>query len=104
MAMNDALNRCQSDAGSFELVGAMQPLKYAEKLVDVSHVEPNTVVPHENLRLVSMSTYRANFDRGETACAGELDRIGKQIHKSHPQESPISIADRESTNLPADIL
>jgi hypothetical protein len=30
MAMNDALNGCQSYPGAFELVSPVQPLKYAE--------------------------------------------------------------------------
>jgi hypothetical protein len=49
MAINDALDRRQSYPGAYELVSQMQPLKYAEELVDILHVEANTVVPHEDL-------------------------------------------------------
>ena len=49
MAVNDALDGRKADPGAFEFVNPMQPLKDAEQLVGILHVETDTVVPHEDL-------------------------------------------------------
>src|SRR5688572_13996128 len=44
---DDALHPRQANAGAFELLRAMQPLKHAEEFVGVLHVESDAVVTHE---------------------------------------------------------
>src|SRR6267143_527515 len=39
-----ALDNRQADARSFKLLGAMQPLKNAKKLVRVVHIKPDSVI------------------------------------------------------------
>src|SRR6202022_1785057 len=47
MAMDDPLHNGQSNAGSFEFIGAMQPLEHAKEFVCVLHVKSGSVVAHE---------------------------------------------------------
>src|SRR5579864_5133293 len=44
VTVNDALHNRQTDAGSLEVLNAMQPLKDAEELVDIPHVKTRAVV------------------------------------------------------------
>src|SRR5712672_3333515 len=46
MALDDAVDDREADAGALELLGAVQPLKGAEELGGVAHVEPRAVVAH----------------------------------------------------------
>ena len=46
VALDDATNISQPDARTFKLRAAMQPLKYAEKLVHILHVEAHAIVPN----------------------------------------------------------
>ena len=42
--MDDALHDREADAGTFEILRAMQPLEHAEELVGVSHIEAGAIV------------------------------------------------------------
>ena len=44
MPLNDPLDQSQADAGAFELFLPMQPLKYTEEFIRVSHIETDAVV------------------------------------------------------------
>src|SRR4030067_3062358 len=44
VAMDDALNDGQPDAGAFVLIRAVQPLEDSEEFVDIGHVETYAVV------------------------------------------------------------
>src|SRR2546427_12833272 len=47
---NDPVDDRQADAGTFVVLGPVQPLKNAEKLVGITHVEPDAVVLDEKDR------------------------------------------------------
>src|SRR5438105_8426440 len=51
VTLHDALHERQSNAGAFVILGAVEPLKYAEQLVCVAHVEAHSVVAHPIHRL-----------------------------------------------------
>src|ERR1700674_866074 len=54
VALDDALHDRQADAGAFEILRAMQPLKHAEKLVGILHVEADAVVANEEHLLLAV--------------------------------------------------
>ena len=60
----------QADAGAFELLGPMQPLKHAKQLVRVLHVEPDAVVPHEQDDTSRLFAGAADLDRRRVARCG----------------------------------
>src|SRR6266403_4010087 len=47
VTLNDALNDGQADAGAFEVLHSMQPLKDAEQLRRITHIEPGPVVANK---------------------------------------------------------
>ncbi len=65
---HDALHGGQPDAGARELVGAVQPLEGAEQLVGVLHVEPHTVIAHEEHALPVLFL-AAELDLGDLSFA-----------------------------------
>src|SRR5690242_20838900 len=78
--LDDALRQGQPDAGALELVGAMQPLKHAEQLVDVAHVEPHPVVPHEVDDRLSLAP-RPDLDLRIGTAASELEGVADQVRE-----------------------
>jgi hypothetical protein len=58
MPMNDALDDCQTHAGSVEFCDTVQTLKYAEELVCVLHVETSAVIMDREPNFVSDSLPR----------------------------------------------
>ena len=47
MPRDDALHKCQTNAGALKLRRRMQTLERAEQLLRIGHVETGTVVAHE---------------------------------------------------------
>ena len=75
MPVYDALNGPQSYSSAFELLSQVQALKYAEKLIDISHVKACAVVFDEQLRLIFATFSRSNLDLGPLSHPRELNRI-----------------------------
>src|ERR1700677_2260324 len=72
--MYDAMHDGEADAGSFEVLRAMQPLEHAEQLADISHVEADPVITDpEHPFAVDLS--RSNLDHGLRARSGVLECI-----------------------------
>src|ERR1700758_2475297 len=90
-----AANRREADPGAFELLRQMQPLKHAEQLVLVLHVETRAVVLDEYLHVVAPSVNAADLDFGRPSRARELDRVGDQIVKGHSKHRAVAIACRQ---------
>src|SRR5437660_10920773 len=59
VTVDDALHNGQSDAGTREFTGRVEPLEDREKAVRVSHIESSAIIAHEKcaIRLV-----QAEFD------------------------------------------
>ncbi len=67
----------------------MEPLKGAEELVRIRHVEPDTVVPDEAHPLLS-KVRLAELDAGDVARAGELPGVPQQVLEQHPQQARVA--------------
>src|SRR6185369_16546083 len=66
VALDDTLHDCQTDAGTCEILCAMQPLKHVEQLVGILHVEADTVVADQEDLLVAYLA-RTDLDDGVVA-------------------------------------
>src|SRR5271166_3384642 len=100
MTMKDALNGSQSYSGAFKLFSQMQTLKHAKEFVDILHIEARTVVPDKQLCLIFPPVRTANLDFGPWSFPGELDRIGKQVHKDHFEHGTVPGTDRKRPDFP----
>jgi hypothetical protein len=72
--MDNALNGRQSYTGPFKFFGQVQPLKNAEEFIDISHVKPSAVIPHEHLH-VAWSICATDLDLGWRSRPGEFNCI-----------------------------
>jgi hypothetical protein len=54
VALDDALHIGEADSGPLELLHPVQPMKHAEQLAHVGHVETDAVVLDENDALVAL--------------------------------------------------
>jgi hypothetical protein len=77
--MHNALRCGQAYSCSLKLFGAVQPLKYAEELVRVLHVEANAVIGNK-INVLAVLELRPDFNLWVVRSAGVLDRVGKKIH------------------------
>src|SRR4051812_48621362 len=88
--MDDALHRRQTYSRSGELAAVVQPLKGAEQLAGVSHVEARAVVPHvvylRAVSLVAGELYPRNF-----ALARELPGVAQQVEDGDPEEALVAL-------------
>jgi hypothetical protein len=96
---DDALHDRQSDAGALVLARVMKPLKHAEELRCITHVETDSVVAHA-VDVVVAGGARIDGDARHVARRGELDRVRKQVQHDlvhHPCVSRRrrNIADRD---------
>src|SRR3954453_22333917 len=98
MALNDSARVCQSEAGSFEMVAAMEPLKKAEELVIVSHVKPCAVVANEENFFIGGGILTADLDPGVGLISGKLDGVGNQVCPDLTEHSEVSLNGREHLN------
>ena len=69
----------------------MQPLKHAEQLVRISHVEAGTIVAHEER--VRLAVGHADFDAGALARAGVFPGVAEQILERDRHQSCVAFAD-----------
>ena len=90
MAMNDPLHRRQTDTGSLELVRGMKPLKDAEQLLRVLHVEAGAVVAHEIRR--RRRRLHPEFDAGGRHAAGEFPGIAEKVLEHRGDEVRVAVA------------
>lgn len=75
MALDDAGNGCQPDAGSLEVARIVQALKRLEQLVGIRHVEARTVVPYPQDPFPIFIERRPEFD----ACRRSLRSIFPRV-------------------------
>jgi hypothetical protein len=82
VTMNDPPDRCQPDAGTFELLGRVESLECAEQLAHMGHIESGTVVLNEVDR-TPVCRGHTKLDPGETLLASELPSVTKQVLESY---------------------
>src|SRR5881394_4631177 len=75
--LDDALRQGQPHAGALEFVRPMEPLKHAEQLVGIAHVEPDAVIAHEVDDRLSLAS-RSDLDLRMGPAATELEGIADQ--------------------------
>src|SRR5262249_17180997 len=79
--MDDPLDGGEADAGPFEILLAVQPLKNAKQLIAELHAEAYAVVSHENGRLaIDFLLIHLYYSLG--ARTRELHGVGQQIRKN----------------------
>src|SRR5262249_24581000 len=103
VATDDALDGRQSDPGSFELVLLVKPLKYAEQLVGVLHVEADSIVSNADDHGVIVAIRAADLDFGVWPSSGELDAVGQEIHQYHTKHRAVAVDHRQSGETPDDV-
>src|SRR5437016_6493608 len=91
MAMNDALNGRQPDAGAWELRLRMQPLEGTEQFAGVLRIETGAIVAH--VVHVAPLAIRASSegDMRLLARAREFPRVGQEIRERKPQQTRIAL-------------
>jgi hypothetical protein len=62
MAADDTLDIGQSNAGAFELVGVVQPLKNAKQLIGVLHIEAHAIIADKKDLFAVVPGMAADFD------------------------------------------
>src|SRR5688572_25125607 len=81
VAFDDAAGERESDAGSHELLHAVQALEYSKQLVHVRHVEADAVVAHD-VNTFGAGLLAADLDDGGRAIAcvfqGVVDEVIKR--------------------------
>src|SRR5882757_6562869 len=81
----------------------MQTLENAKQLVHMPHVETSAIVPDEYSYLLVFLLTAADLDFGVRPRSRELNGIGEQIHKNHPQHGAVSVTLRKRTDLPGNV-
>ena len=74
----DSLHNGQANSGAWELFLRVKPLKDAEQLVVVTHVEPNTIVANEINQFMS-NLVTAGLNATVRPSDGELDCIREEV-------------------------
>src|SRR6185437_9178282 len=83
VAIDDPLHDCEADTGPRKLYGTVQPLKHAEQLFVVLHVEPRAVVLHVIHSGIVRATFTAaaDLDDGGICVARELDCVAQEVRQ-----------------------
>src|SRR5689334_3461037 len=90
--MDDALRCGQADTGAGELKRRVQPLKRAEELSGIGHIEAGAIVADE---VGSSAVARLDAKLNSRVCqfAGEFPGIDKEVLKHDAQELTIAVGD-----------
>jgi hypothetical protein len=83
MAVDDALHRCQSHSGAWEILDPVQALEGAEKLILVPHVKTCTIIPDIKYTLLIPLLLKDYV--GIMFPAGKFPGISQQVVHHHPQ-------------------
>ena len=88
--MNNPLHQRQADARALVFLLTVQPLEHAEQLIDVLHVESDTVVP-DGKGFFPVLNGHADFDSSLVAPPCVFYRIGEQIGKNLFQHCAVGL-------------
>src|SRR5450755_2866191 len=84
--VDDALHGGEADAGALELELAVQPLKGAEELVGVLHVEAGAVVANEE-----SAAEPAKRDQRGRILGGELPGVAEEVLQGNPEQARVAV-------------
>src|SRR2546422_1180161 len=99
VAMNNPANGCKTYARSLEFLVEVQPLKHAEELVRVLHIETNSVVAHVKDDFV-LGVCGPDFDPPLGPSLGEFHSVGNEVYQCQTQHGGIALNGGEVANDP----
>jgi hypothetical protein len=99
----DALNRCESDAGAFEFVRPVQPLKHSKQFVCILHLKTHSIVPNEYYELIFVSVGASDLDFCSQARACEFDGIRNKVDQHNSQHRTVSVEIGQCPDLPHNV-
>src|ERR1041384_1683340 len=88
--VDDALHGRKANARAFKLARAVQTLKRAEQLADISHVEACAVVADEIDRL-PVALLKPEADARVCALGGKLPSVAQQVREHDTQQASIAV-------------
>src|SRR6266851_437729 len=91
VTLNDTVDNRQSDAGPFELIGAVESLKGTKQLFGLLQVEARAVVPHAIHGFIDLTPAEDLDDRLLLASC-ELEGVGEQIGEGLLQQGGVTDA------------
>src|SRR5450755_653524 len=89
VALDDAPDAGQADAGAGELAGAVQPLERLEQLADVGRVEAGPVIAHVTADGRVAGGCGPELDGGAVAAGGELPGVFEQVVQHGPDQGAV---------------
>src|SRR6266550_3208270 len=98
--MDNPLNRSQSNTRAFKLFSPVKPLEYAKQLIDVLHLETDSIVSNENDDLIFFSIGASDLNLGLLAFAREFNSVGNEINQGESQHRTVSIQIGQCPNSP----
>src|SRR5581483_9170600 len=90
VAVNNAANVGQADARAFELPGSMKALEDAKQFFRVTRLKADAIVANEENRF-ARGNRCADFDSGDLARSGVLQRVVDEIDQDMAKEIRVSI-------------
>src|SRR5580765_4570353 len=100
--VNDAADMGEADAGTFEFIILMKPLKDPEEIAGVAHVESGAIVAYKESAL-ALSGLAADLDDRRRPLAGVLDRVAQQVQPDETKRGQIASDFRKRRNLPVNL-
>lgn len=102
VAMDDALDRGQSDTGAIEFLDRVQSLERAKQLVRVLHLETGAIVAHvENWCGLARLHTKVNVRYQPSRCV--LPRISDYVRQGDLQQARVALGDHRRFNRYHDI-
>ena len=102
MAVNDAADVGEANAGAFELVFSMEALKDTEELVGISHVKSDSVVGDRKNEF-GLGGLGSDFNNGGLPAGAVFDRVGDKIDPHEAKHGGIALDDGQRGDAPDDI-
>ena len=81
VAFNDAADVSEANARALEGPGSFEPMKDAEQLTRLGHIETNSIVADEkdDFARFMVGGEAADLDMGGFAVASEFERVGDEV-------------------------
>ncbi len=103
MSIDYALHNSQPDPGSLVVLGSLQTLEYAKQLLDITHIETNTIVPHIDYGLSILASTR-DLDFGLNGITRELKRVGQQVCEYLAHQCRVTFTPGQRSDITLDAL
>src|SRR5215470_10703396 len=98
--MDDALNGCEPDSGSFELLSPVETLENSEQFVDILHVKADAVVFDKDYHSIAAFVRGPDFNLWLRPRSGELDGVRDQIDEHELEHRSVAIQIGQRADFP----